>query len=178
MHTPRIIHRWSNRMTSLVTTALLLAMLLTLNSCTSWKNAMAFKDLNTRTLEGKYQRAIQLENQVDAKVLKSYTKPATHGEPGLVELKGKPFWTAAQFDWICSIDKAVMSERARRRMKLRCIKKYGMGFVVFKPDPADRNFPNIGESDDKGFTMADLHRAFGPNLPPFTSLLKLSLNQK
>ncbi|MCF7789988.1 MAG: hypothetical protein K9N47_27965 [Prosthecobacter sp.] len=178
MHSPHIVDRRPNRMTNLATAGLLLAMLLMLNSCTSWKNAADFKDLTTRTLEGKYLRAIQLENQVDAKVLKSYTKPGTFGKPGLVELQGKPFWTAPQYDWIRSIDTAVMSESARRRMKLRCIKKYGVGFVVFKPDPADQNFLNLGESDDKGFTMADLHRAFGPNLPPFTSLLRLCLNHK
>lgn len=165
-------------MNSLATAGLLLAMLLMLDSCTSWKNAAAFKDLTTRTLEGKYLRAIQAENQVDAKVLKSYTKAPPPGKPGPLQLQGKPFWTPLQFDWICAIDKAVMSERARRRMKLRCIKKYGVGFVVFKPDPADRNFPAFGESDEKGFTMADLHKAFGPNLPPFTSLLQLCLNQK
>jgi len=164
-------------MTHLAKTGLLLAMLLMLNSCMSWKNAAAFKKLNTRTMEDEYMRVIELENKVDAKVVQSVIKPGARGKPGPVELRGVPFWTAPQYHWIRSIDTAVMSARERRKFKLKCIKKYGMGFVLFKPDPADRNFLQIGESDDDGFTMADLHKAFGPNLPPFSSLLRLSLRQ-
>ncbi|OYW71998.1 MAG: hypothetical protein B7Z37_26245 [Verrucomicrobia bacterium 12-59-8] len=164
-------------MTRLATTGLLLAMLLMLSSCTSWRNAAAFKKLNTRTLEDEYMRVIELENRVDAKTVQSVIKPGARGKTGPVELRGVPFWTAPQYEWIRSINTAVMSPRARRHLKLKCIKKYGVGFVVFKPDPADRNFLQIGESDDKGFTMAELHQAFGSKLPPFSSLLKLCLRQ-
>ena len=169
--------RWSKRMTKLATAGLLLAMLLMLNSCTSWKNAATYRKLNTRTLEDEYMRVIQLENQVDAKIVQSVITPDALGKPGPVKLRGAPFWTAPQFQWICHIDRSVMSARERRNLKLKLIKKYGVGFVVFKPDPADKHFLQIGESDDDGFTMADLHKAFGRNLPPFSALLKLCLRQ-
>jgi len=177
MNALQIMDRWSNRMTKLATAGLLLAMLLMLNSCTSWKNAAAYKKLNTRTLEDEYMRVIELENQVDARIVRSVINPGAREKPGPVKLRGTPFWTAPQFKWVCAIDRSVMSARARRNLKLKFIKKYGVGFVVFKPDPADKNFLHIGESDDDGFTMADLHKAFGRNLPPFSALLKLCLRQ-
>lgn len=154
-----------------------LGMLLTFSSCTSWRKQAAYNKLNRRVLEDRYMRVIQLENQVDAKTLKSVTQKTSVNARGRTELSGAPFWTAPQFEWVRSMDTAVMSAGERRRFKLKLIKKYGVGYVVFKPDPADRNFPLVGESDDAGFTMSELHRAFGPKLPPFSSLLKLSLGQ-
>ncbi|MBB5031692.1 hypothetical protein [Prosthecobacter vanneervenii] len=177
MNTQRALDRCSSRIARPFTAVLLLGMLLTLSSCTSWRKQADYKKLNRRVLEDRYMRVIQLENQVDAKTLQSVTPKTSRNSRGRTELSGTPFWTAPQFEWIRSIDTAVMSAGERRRFKLKLIKKYGVGYVVFKPDPADTQFPLVGESDDEGFTMAELHRAFGPKLPPFSSLLQLSLRR-
>ena len=178
MKTQRALDRWSSRVSRLATAVLLLGMLLTLSSCTSWRKQVAYKRLNRRVLEDRYMRVIQLENQVDAKTLQSVTQKTSRDARGRVELSGAPFWTAPQFEWVRSMDKAIMTAGERRRFRLKLIKKYGVGYVVFKPDPADTQFPQVGESDDEGFTMAELHRAFGAKLPPFSSLLQLSLQQR
>lgn len=177
MHTQRALDRWSSRIARLATAVLLPGMLLMLSSCTSWRKQAEYKKLNRRVLEDRYMRVIQLENQVDAKTLQSVTQKTSRNERGRIELSGTPFWTTPQFEWIRSMDTAVMSAGERRRFRLKLIKKYGVGYVVFKPGPADTRFPQVGESDDGGFTMAELHRAFGPKLPPFSSLLQLSLQQ-
>jgi len=177
MNSHRAIDRWSSRIARLITAAVCLGMLLTFSSCTSWRNKSVYNKLNRRVLEDRYMRVIQIENQVDAKAFQSAIQKATRDAKGRTELSGVPFWTAPQFEWVRSMDTAVMSAGERRRFKLKLIKKYGVGYVLFKPAPSDQNFPQVGESDDAGFTMAELHRAFGAKLPPFSSLLKLSLGQ-
>ena len=175
-HSPN--HRWSGHLLRLASAVLFVATLLTLSSCTSWRTQAAYKKLNKRVIEDRYMRVIQLENQVDAKTFQSVSTKTTRNAQGRTEFSSAPFWTAPQFEWIRTIDTAVMSASERRSLKLKLIKKYGIGYVVFKPDPKDTRFPLVGESDDDGFTMAELQRVFGPKLPPFSTLLQLSLQHK
>lgn len=176
MNSLNTFDRRLNRMMSFARLGPMLAMLLLLNSCVGFKVA-AYNRRNATTLQNQYGHIIDLENQVDAKAVKAALKTGPQQKPGQVALGGVPFWTAPQYNWVRAMATAPISARERRRLKIKCIKKYGMGFVLFKPDPADPKFLRIGEYDDDGFTMKDLHRTFGKNLPPFSSMLKLCLGQ-
>lgn len=126
-------------------------------------------------LEAQYRHVIDLENLMKPESLANVQQSERRRLKGDDEIPGPPFWYMPQYQFSSAFEMAPLTARERRQLKLEWIKKYGLGYVLFKPAPGDVNFLTLGESDPNGFTLDELHHEFGAELPPFTSLLNICL---
>jgi hypothetical protein len=153
---------------------LLLLLLFLASSCVVSQSGMQKQQI-TLKLEDQYRHVVELENLMKPESLDNVLQSERGRLRGDDEIMGTPFWYIPQYQFKSALEMAPLSAKERRQLKLKWIKKYGLGFVLFKPAPGDVNFLTLGESDPNGFTLDELHHEFGAQLPPFTSLLKICL---
>lgn len=153
---------------------LLLLLLFLASSCVVSKSGMQKQQMIVK-LEDQYRHVVELENLMKPESLDNVLQSERRRLRGDDEIMGAPYWYSPQYQFKSALAMAPLTAKERRQLKLKWIKKYGLGYVLFKPAPGDVNFLTLGESDPNGFTLEELHHEFGAELPPFTSLLKICL---